>query len=310
MTNERPIFIIGVGRSGTTLLRLMLHHHPRIAIPYESHFITKYQTELGRFGDLDNDANIQALLNAILSEDIVKLWDHKFDAARVASRLRQRNLAGIIDAVYSDYAIGHNKKRWGDKSYYLDQLPIINTLFPEAQFIHIIRDGRDVASSVLKLTWGPANLVAAAEWWNNHVWLGRRIGAILGAERYLEVRYEDLVENPEEKLKHICEFLQEAYAPDMLDYHRAAKSSIPDAWMHQHHNVDSPPKIARAYAWNPIDVALFGRYGGRMLAELGYELPDVHVSRVRLGLRLLRHLAKRDKSGGNESAPVQRRTAR
>jgi hypothetical protein len=301
MLEARPIFVIGVGRSGTTLLRLMLHHHPRIAIPYESHFIPRYHAELASFGDLGDDANALRLITRILDEDIVKLWDHRFDAQRILARLRERSFSGIIDAVYVDYAAGHGKERWGDKSYYLDQLPIIHLLFPAAQYIHIIRDGRDVAASVLKLSWGPANLIAAAEWWNNHVWLGRRLGAILGGERYLEVRYEDLVEDPVGKLGQICKFLKEEYSPEMLDYHKAAKAAIPSEWQHQHHNVDAPPKTARAYAWkremDPIDVALFGRYAGGMLAEVGYEVPAIHVNKIRYGIRVLSTLAKRSKNG-------------
>jgi hypothetical protein len=301
MLDRRPIFVIGVGRSGTTLLRLMLHHHPRIAIPYESHFIPRYQAELASFGDLHDEANVLRLINKILDEDIVKLWDHHFDPQRIMGRLREKSLAGVIDAIYTDYAEGHGKVRWGDKSYYLDQLPIINSLFPDAQFIHIIRDGRDVAASILKLSWGPPNLIAVAEWWNNHVWLGRRLGAILGPERYFEIRYEDLVEDPAGKLGEICEFLKEEYSPAMLDYHKAAKSAIPSEWQHQHHNVDAPPQKNRAYAWkremDPIDVAVFGRYAGRVLAEVGYEVPAVQVNRLRYGIRVLTNLAKRSKNG-------------
>ena len=73
----------------------------------------------------------------------------------------------------------------GIKSDYLDRLHVVHEMFPNAQFIHIIRDGRDVAT-VLKLPWGPEDVVRAAEWWNEHVWVGRRVGAILGPERYLE----------------------------------------------------------------------------------------------------------------------------
>jgi len=85
-------------------------------------------------------------------------------------------VAGLISALYAEYAAAKGKPRWGDKSDYLDRLHIVNEMFPNAQFIHIIRDGSDVAHSALKLPWGPDDVVRAAEWWNEHVWVGRRVG--------------------------------------------------------------------------------------------------------------------------------------
>ena len=275
----------------------MLHHHPRIAIPYESGFLTAYQERAAEYGDLQSDAGLRRLVEALLAEPLLKMWDHHFDAAQIVARVTERSMAGVVDAVYSDYAAGKGKARWGDKSDYLDRIHLLNEMFPDAQFIHIVRDGRDVAQSVMKLPWGPNDIVQAAAWWNDHVWVARRVGAVLGKSRYMEVQYEHLVENAERELRRVCEFLGEAYSPDMLSYHRTSTAAIPDERRGQHYGADAPPDRSRAFAWkktmNRYDVALFNRHAGRMLGELGYEASSAPVSAPGLWLRYMTILAAR-----------------
>lgn len=284
-----PVFVVGMGRSGTTLLRMMLTHHPNIAIPYESGFLTSYHDRAAAFGPLDDDGNLRRLVDAMLAEKNVRRWDHAFSSDRIVAAVQQRTVAGVAEAIYADYAAGHGKPRWGDKSDYLDRLHVLNEMFPTAQFIHIIRDGRDVALSVMKLPWGPNDIVGAAEWWDTHVMVGRRVGAVLGPQRYLEVRYERLVAQPEHELRRCCAFLGETYAPAMLDYAGSASSAIPAETRALHHGVDAAPYQARIHAWkremHPADVALFTRHAHRMLTELGYEVPPAAVGLPRIAVR-------------------------
>ena len=286
-----PIFIIGMGRSGTTLLRSMLHNHPRIAIPYETHFIGRYAERADEFGDLELEANRRRLVDDILSEPMIKMWDYVPRAEQILARTGVWTMAGVVDAVFRVYAESKRKVRWGDKSDNTDCLPAINDLFPDAQFIHIIRDGRDVARSVIKLPWGPNDIIEAASWWNDYVWVARRMGAILGKERYIEVRYEDLVADPVTELQRLCRFLRELYAPEMLEYHSHAEGLVPEARKSQHYNIDAPPLKSRAYAWkremSTTDAKLFSRYAHRMLRELGYEIPYEDVSNFRVYIRMI-----------------------
>lgn len=285
---EQPFFIIGIGRSGTTLIRLMLHHHPRIAIPYESHFITDYYQNADHYGDLTNEDNLRHLVSDILKEDLLVKWDHQFDVDRVMKSVEHPTLNGVFDAIYRDYAKGKGKERWGDKSDYLDRVHVINKVFPNAKFIHIVRDGRDVANSVMKMTWGPKDIIRAAEWWHAHIWLGIRIGSVLGEQRYLQVHYEKLVEDSEKELKRICEFLGEDYSPKMLEYYKDSKKAIPEDRKGQHYNADSAPKKSRTYAWkkemSPMNIAIFNLYARPSLQELGYEIPEISIGKMRLAL--------------------------
>ena len=296
MTNA-PFFLTGVGRSGTTLLRLMLHHHPRLAIPYESHFISNYQRRIGEYGNLDQEENLHRLIGDILREPQLQMWDHQFDLQRTARRTQARTLRGVIEAIYVEYAEAHGKQRWGDKSDYLDEIPYLHQIFPEAKFIHVIRDGRDVALSVIALPWGPNDVMEAASWWSDYVWVARRMGAILGPERYTEVRFEDLLRNPAQELQRLCEFLGETYAPEMLRYYDDAERAIPSERRAQHYNVDKPPQASRALAWkskmSDVEVAIFDRYARRMLDECGYERPPVAVGDLRVAVRVFGILARR-----------------
>jgi hypothetical protein len=284
-----PFFVVNLGRSGSTLLRMMLTHHPRIAVPYESGFLTSYQDRAAEFGPLEDDGNLRRLIEAMLAEPNLRRWDHRFSADSVAAAVRHRSVAGVAESIYADYAAGKGKVRWGDKSDYLDRMHVVHQMFPTAQFIHLVRDGRDVALSVMKLPWGPNDVVGAAEWWSTHVLVARRVGAVLGPEKYLEVQYERLVANPEAELRRCCAFLGEAYSPAMLDYAADAGTAIPPETRDLHHGIDSAPYRRRAFAWkremHPADVALFNRHAHRMLGELGYEVTTPAVGRSRLAMR-------------------------
>jgi hypothetical protein len=292
-----PFFITGLGRSGTTLLRLMLTSHPNIAIPYESHFIDDYQKNIQKYGELNDHRNLNKLVSAILSEETLNMWDCEYSVETIISSINERSLKGVLDAIYTQYAESKGKTRWGDKSDYLDGIPEINTVFPDSRFVHIIRDGRDVIKSVNKLNWGPNDLIAGANWWAEYVRLGRRLGALLGPDRYIEVRYEDLVTNPVEELTKICHFLEEEFSDKMLHYYQESKELIPQKRRGQHYNTDKPLQNSRAFSWktemSKVDVQIFDRYAGKILRDCGYEKPIKSVPKPLEAIRILQIMATR-----------------
>jgi len=290
-----PIFIVGVGRSGTTLIRQMLNSHSNIAIPYESHFITKYQDNINAYGNLSTPENLNILVNDILQEPILKLWDVEVSVEQIVSQIGNTvTLESVIDAFFSSYASTHSKARWGDKSDYLDRMYKIRKLFPDAKFIHIIRDGRDVTNSVLKMTWGPCNVKQAAEWWSEHVRLGYCAGRMLPVEQYMEVRYEDLVLDTEKQLKRLCHFIDEEFEADMLEYYKTSSKYIPKSLLNQHYNADVPPAKNRVYAWknsmSQVDVKIFEQIAEPVLREFGYEVSNQKVNTFALLAKKITYL--------------------
>ena len=205
-------FIVGAGRSGTTMLRLMLDAHPQLAIPPETHFIP-HVSELCAAAE----APATLALDAIVAADRWPSFALDPDTLRRrAVTSRCRSLADVLRLFYRTYAVGRGKTRWGDKTpWYVLRMPMIAELLEEAHFLHIIRDGRDVALSVIPLWFGPKSVPEAAAWWAQRVRAGRRDGAHLA---YLEVRYEQLVERPETELRRLCAFIGLDFDAQMLSF--------------------------------------------------------------------------------------------
>lgn len=265
-----PFFIVGSARSGTTLLRLMLNAHPDVAVPPESRFVTELWT-----GSPEVDAG--AFLEALGSHKRFNAWELPIEEVRDAfgerSTLPYRD---AIDAVYRAYTQARGKKRWGDKTpRYVEHLPFLAELFPDARFVHLVRDGRNVALSYADVPFGPKTIAKAADLWARRVSKGMRDGRALGAERYVEMRYEDLVEDIEGRAKELSEFLDLSFDAGMLDYTERARSDVlPRAAKYNPHVTEKP--IAQTRSWRsdmpPGHVAVFEAIAGSVLAELGYEL--------------------------------------
>ena len=282
MSDAPPIFVVGCPRSGTTLLRLMLDAHPSLAIPPESHFIPLVARVRSRYeqpSGFDAEHMAADVMRGLRFQD----WGLPPEAVRRAIHERRpATLAAAIECFFVAYADAHGAARWGDKTPgYSIELPLISELFPEAVFVHLIRDGRNVALSLMEVPRPPRSFAEAAQVWRFRVSKGRADGAALGERRYLELRYEALVDDPESALKQICGVASLDYTPAMLDYHREdPAASVPERNWGHHRNLASPPTPGLR-DWrermSDADQHLFEAVAGDELSELGYErrFPDV-----------------------------------
>jgi hypothetical protein len=195
-------FVVGVGRSGTTLLRLMLDAHPQLAIGPETQFVPDL---------IHVDDPVDAIVGA-------RTWgDFGLDPDEFARRASGQELAGVLRAFYSLYAESQGKPRWGEKTPgYVRNMDSIATVLPEARFIHLIRDGRDVALSRRARGMGADKPMAkTANLWRRRIEDARGQAQRLDG-RYIELRYEDLVADPQPHLLRICEFIGLEFDPAML----------------------------------------------------------------------------------------------
>jgi hypothetical protein len=280
MAAERPIFVVGVHRSGTTLLRFMLNSNPRLYIPPESDFIPRF---FGRdpHGALSQRRVAQLLDGIFARYRLVKEWQGMPpDPEEFAAEMSEATPAAFLDTLYSRYAHQKGAERWGDKTpIYASYMDLLAAIFPTAQFVHIIRDGRDVALSMLD-KWGDkefhVDLYFAARNWRRRIHHAQASGAALGPERYYEMRYEALVEDPERELRPLCQFLGEAYLPEMAQPQHLGRRQIAAGDFHA--PLREPPSASRVGRWRremaAADLRLFQRVTGGLLAELGYELAD------------------------------------
>ncbi len=280
MVTEHPIFIVGVHRSGTTLLRFMLNSNPRIYIPPESDFVPRF------FGRDPHRAlsqrRITWLLDVIFARyRLVKEWQGPPpDPEEFAAEMAEPTAAAFLDTLYSRYARQQGAQRWGDKTpIYASYIDLLAAIFPKAQFVHIIRDGRDVALSMLD-KWGEkelhVDLYFAARNWRRRISQAQASGDQLSPDRYYEMRYEALVEDPERELRPLCQFLEESYLPEMAQPQHLGRRQIATGDFHA--PVRQPPSTSRVGRWQremaAADLRLFQRVAGGLLAELGYELAD------------------------------------
>lgn len=260
--NRPPIFVGGAGRSGTTLMRVILDSHPNIACGPE--------------------------LKVIPS--VCRLWYELQTAFRMPLReyhLKPKQVNAIfgqmILSLLENYRAQAGKPRIAEKSpnnvFFFEHL---HYLFPESPLLHLIRDGRDVVSSLLRMDWRnpktgerleyTQDARKAAEYWANAVRAGQmaRQRPSLAA-RYLEVRYEDLVAKPEETLKRVCDFIGEPWDPAVLKFHEKERNLAGESSAEQVQKEIYQSAVAR---WrkdlSPEDRQAVKEAAGDLLMVLGY----------------------------------------
>lgn len=270
--NTRPVFfVIGSPRSGTTLLRNLLRSHPHLAVAPESHFVPILYRAIG---DPTDERSRRRLITRVLNTHWVRSWG-------VPMRLSDfdgcTTFRDIIERLYRVAAGEKRNCRQGDKTPgYAREIPTLDRIFPEAQFIHIIRDGRDVALSLSHVWFGHRHAYTAACYWRDHVLEARRDGAPLGPGRYLEVRYETLLRETEQTMRTVCEFLGEPFDPRVLVPAESRR-------MRSRRPTSRAPKMISHTEIVPVnhdkwrtlmsreDLEIFETAAGDLLAELGYE---------------------------------------
>lgn len=251
----RPILVIGSPRSGTTLLRLILDSHPRISCGEETHFLRELQP--------------------IVGEHWRMVEPYGFDRAYWIGRIRD-----LYTGFQADVLARRGKARWAEKdpSYTL-ALPFMGELFPDAQYIHVIRDGHDVVASYRdRWGWRQAARVARGGW-QRYVRAARALATGPTAGRYHEVRYEALVADPEGTLRPLFDFLGEAWDPAVLRFDEQQHSAT-DRYVRftaeRRREGGETAAIYRsrvgagARGLDPVLRELLHRSSGDLLRELGY----------------------------------------
>ena len=194
------------------------------------------------------NAVVAAVLEAFREAPAFEYWQVDLDEVRVAAEAleaEERNLAGLIESIYRTYGSIHapGKKRWGDKSagFSTDYVKKIDLVFPEALYIHVVRDGRDSIVSNVKAGYAQKNHLRAAYMWKDNVRKCHSFGRRLRAQnRFFEFRYEDLISETEKTVSETCRFLGLEPTETMLRY-QGASAQLPDAFLRPlHHNVTKP----------------------------------------------------------------------
>ena len=248
------VFIVGCARSGTTLLQRIVEAHPQIAITPEMHWITDYFRQR-RW--LAPEGRVTRAQVSKMVQNQKRFSQFEFSQEEFEGLLDNGEsvpYATFLNGIFALYGKRKGKQLVGNKTpAYVRRIRTLHAFWPQAKFIHLIRDGRDVALSVLNWyhadrtagrysTWAEDPVSTTALWWKCKVRLGREGGQALGPGLYYEMRYEALVAQPADECARLCAFLGIRYDEAMLHFHEG--------------RTRTEPGLDAKQAWRPITPGL------------------------------------------------------
>lgn len=239
-----PVFMVGSARSGTSLLRLMIGHHPKIAANPEFGMAVDALGPNGELPALDD-------YYAWLARDrIANLYGFDVD--------RRLDYPHLVDSFLRQRAIREGKPIATATVHHRYDLTL--RIWPDARFVYILRDGRDVARSVIHMGWA-GNVYHGCQRWIDAEDRWARFAPTLSPERTLEVRYEALILEPRRELARICAFYGVEYDEAIFDYTKNSRYGEPDPEL-----VQQWKRALSRYELQQLDARI-----GARLAARGYE---------------------------------------
>lgn len=284
---HEPFFIIGNPRSGTSLFRLMLNSHEHLLVPPECGFLQWWHSKYQNWS-ADNSKSyddISTYVNDLLTSKKIDDWNlEKKDLVDRIIKARPNTYGELSLIVYLSY----NKSsksilKIGDKNnYYIDHLATLDGIYPEAKYVHIVRDGRDVACSYLALNklksdskYKPnlsSTIGAIASDWNSNL---NRIITHLEHRDHLTIKYEDLIINTKHTLKQVSDFLQVDYSDQMLNYYKHDHNDEPKSTLDWKTKTLEPPDKTNLNKFHTLltaeQIRVFNELNRDLLDKFNYE---------------------------------------
>jgi hypothetical protein len=274
---ERPIIIAGTARSGTTLLTTMLHAHPRLAVPPENRWLPRAYLDRARFGDLRDPDNRLKFARFVTDNPQTRFAELGIDRARTVQRIIEAapTLGSVTAAIFAEFAQSRGKARWADKrpsyAFWVDRLL---ALWPTLQVVHLVRDPRACAASLIRTTWWQGGLPQAVTSWLRTERAMASFARRAQPGQYVALRYEDLLVDPAPELKRLCAALGEQFDPAMLTERVQAAADMVPTWETYHDRTRGAVDPSRIDAWRtqltPEEIGLIEWLCGRLMRERGY----------------------------------------
>lgn len=269
----KTVFIGGCPRSGTTMLGSILGSANGCIATPESQFKQTIPVSLN--GRWEEGMRKKEFYAALKKNFRFKLWGIAVPETSLPDVLSvddyRKALVSLVDA----YARKENKNQW---QCWIDHTPlniqkplILLKTFPEAKFIHLVRDPRAVAASILPLDWGPHSALDAAHFWAQRISFGQALESA-HPDKCIRVYYEDILTSPEKTIRRVCDFCGIEFEENML---QGRDFRIPDYTKKQHRLVGSIPDAHRLNAWQGVldiwQVAVIEVIVGDLMELMGYK---------------------------------------
>jgi hypothetical protein len=226
-----PLFIVGMPRSGTKLLRTIMNNHSAIRIlEVETECLPYWVSNWPRYGDLSQWRNFERFYRQVQNGTFMFLHrleiGEPIDPQTWYNSCENFSPAGVFEAL-----VRHNTRVpytsdmiWGDKSPgYIRSIPLLKRLYPQARFLHIRRDVRDYCLSLNKAL--HKDMLRAAQRWADDIAGARQFGDRLGRD-YLEVQYEELITDPHKVARQACALVERDFEPTMTSLNRPAEQAF------------------------------------------------------------------------------------
>jgi len=278
--STRPVFVGGCPRSGTTLLRAMLDAHPDLAIPGETRILVDGFRCRARWGDLEDAENRRRVALWVAGRKVARARRLTDDTDKLVERMvaAPPTIGSVLSAGFQLYAEERGKPRWGDKRPSLVlNLDAVFAMFPEAQYVNLVRDPRAVVASIRRVGrqqgWTSRGLAGGADKWERSQRAAERWRRRLRSDQFHELRYEDLVADPADTVQRLAAFLEldRAGLDAMLHHHET--TDVHSARLHR--LVSEPVTTATVRGWEqtlrPKEVAFVESVLGDRMARYGYE---------------------------------------
>jgi hypothetical protein len=304
-------FFVGCDRSGTTLLRAMFDSHPDVAVPPESFFIPQFGRRRAVY-EKSSGFDVELLMRDLYEEERFRRWQlSPPDVRRILQEPEVEDYPDAIRRLFQLFSGSKGKKRYADKTpKYISDVPFLSELFPESRFVHVIRDGRNVSLSIREdgRRNGPkrfTNIGEALLHWRTRVQGGLDAKQPLGPDRYLEVRFEDLLDDTESHVRRICEFIDVPFDESMFRYQERADElagSFDDPYLQRHLRLP-PTKGLRDWRTEMTrsEMAIAELLVGDLLDQLGYEPFPANMGALPVLIARCQKTALGVKSAGRKS---------
>lgn len=275
---QNPVLIVGTERSGSNLLRLLLNELSEIAVPHPPHLMRDLGPVAHRYGDLRVDKNFKRLIR-----DAIKLVDLHFapwpirpSAEEIFKRAAKRTIYSVYAEIYEQYRASMGKERWGCKStFMIHHVSEVLRHHKKPQFIHLVRDPRDVAVSARKSVFCHYHPFFVADLWAREQAVGLEWAEKLGEEAWFTLRYEDLIARPTVELRKLCKFLGARYTASMLRFFEKPAARQLAGLSRSWENVGQPvlKKNSGKYMGelSVREIALIESVAGDVMREFGYK---------------------------------------
>jgi len=220
-----PFFIVGVPRSGTSLLAIILNNSSLVGIPPETHYFDYFYRKCK---SLNNVKKFNVLFSKYLHSEYLKSFDFTNEDEEFLLRKRDKSElshANILEELCLIYIKKNKKKMWGEKTpSHAENIDLLLNFYNDAKIVHIIRDPRDVILSLNKVPWGKGGLISKINLWMRYIQISNNNR--LNNKNYYEIKYEDLLTKPLDTIMGVCKFLKVPFENSMLDYYKAQNQNF------------------------------------------------------------------------------------